>query len=63
MPEVTTQRDPAKLSPIEKLRTHVRDEADLAEFHERRAMEAWQRRRDYLQELVKLGGSEVATGA
>lgn len=56
MPGAAIQDRP-ELSAIEQLRQRVADEARLAERHERLAMEAWQRRRDYEQELAELGGN------
>lgn len=59
MPEVVPQRNPTKLTAVERLRKHIRDELDLARFHQRRADEANQRAASYATELAKHTGSDV----
>lgn len=62
MPQTTIEarRLITTLSPVERLEKHIADEAELIDFHQRRAREADQRRRDYESELAKLGGAQVA---
>ncbi|MGC3971004.1 MAG: hypothetical protein QM775_27820 [Pirellulales bacterium] len=59
MPEVLIEagRLNVKLSPQERLKKHVRDEAELADFHQQRADAARQRMRNYQDQLAALGAN------
>lgn len=55
--EVTIQRDPAKLTPRQRLEKCVADETDLIAFHHQRIRDAEHRRCKYERELAKLTGN------